>query len=163
MDIGRFRVLPAVAFVLLALSFLCVSPAQAIPPDDTPRLLEQLQSDDPDARDYAAKVLAQRKEPRAVQPLIEILGDSNSGFLASECLQYMGDTAIDALYRALHHDNADVRRSAVALLLTMDQERAAAILAEMAVTDSDFNVRLACLTSLERTGKVPEDVLLLRQ
>lgn len=101
--------------------------------------LRRLRSENPVARDNAARRLFQFKDSRAVEPLINALADVESSvrFLAARALGNIGDArAVDSLTSALVDEDHKVRRSAAKALGAIGDARSVDALVK-ALEDKD--------------------------
>jgi HEAT repeat protein len=99
--------------------------------------LRQLQAKDPKVRRRAAEKLGTSGEPRAVEPLITALRDTNRDVqeAATQALAHIGPAVLEPLLRDLKDEKLDVPKAAAVL----GQIKDARIVEKLAVAVSDAN------------------------
>jgi HEAT repeat protein len=117
-------------------------------------LMGALESEERDARRWAATALGSIKDSQAVEPLIRKLEDNRSEVrkAAALALGEIGDTrAVTSLMKAASNRDLETRRAAVeALGLLKSEEGIDAVV--KALEDSSESVQLAAVSSLARIG-----------
>jgi len=108
---------------------------------------------DASVRQAAAGALGQMRDPRAVQPLIAALKDSDRHVpeTAAEALVKIGTPAVEPLIVALKDSDSNVRRLAAGALGQIGDARAVEPLIA-ARTDSNWELRQAAARALEQIG-----------
>jgi hypothetical protein len=108
---------------------------------------------DGSVRMLAAGALGQMRDPRAVQPLIAALKDSDRHVpeTAAEALVKIGTPAVEPLIVALKDSDSNVRRLAAGALGQIGDARAVEPLIA-ALTDSNWELRQAAARALEQIG-----------
>jgi HEAT repeat protein len=114
--------------------------------------LRQLKADDWQARETAARKLADFNDPRSIEPLIIALQDTNARVrhAAEGALAKIGTPAIRALVGALKDRNSEVRHSAQAALIRIGNP--AVLSLGLALYDGDLDAREAAATALGKIG-----------
>ena len=111
-------------------------------------LIEALITGDEATRGKAAKVLGDKKDPSAIEPLIASLGDRDYSIDgAAEALANIGKPAVDPLMVALNNKDKDVRRGAVEALRKIKDPRAIEPLIAV-LKDEDKYVRFEAAVAL---------------
>lgn len=117
--------------------------------------LRQLKSSDPRARKSAAQALVDRPDPRALDGLLQVLGDEHSWVrgTAIEALGKIGDSrALDPLLALFASEQEwSVRVDLVEALGRIGDERALDVVLA-ALADEDDNVRLGAMDALGAVG-----------
>ena len=72
-------------------------------------LIAKLRDPNPNNRLYAVYALGRISDPKQIEPLIEILGHEDVGWLAAQALVNIGDTAVAPLLEALFSEERDQR------------------------------------------------------
>lgn len=92
---------------------------------DFEKLLKDLESLNDEKRIQAVKMLGDSNDEKAVEPLIGLLGDSNSDIRAAseESLGKLGPLATDGLVGALDNPESIVRTTSAKLLLNLKDDR----------------------------------------
>jgi HEAT repeat protein len=119
-----------------------------------PPLMRLLDSDDKEARRWAAHALGLARDPRAVDPLVKLLSDNRSGTrkAAALALGAIGDLhALDPLIKALANRDPETMRAAAAALGTIGSEKAVEALCALS-EDSNEPVQLAVVEALRSIG-----------
>jgi HEAT repeat protein len=119
-----------------------------------PPLLRLLDSEDKEARRWAAHALGLTRDPRAVTPLVKHLSDSRSGArkAAAQALGAIGDLrALDPLIQVLANRDPETRRAAAGALGALGSDRAVAPLCGIA-EDPNEPVQLAVVEALAKIG-----------
>jgi HEAT repeat protein len=117
-------------------------------------LIGALQHKDDDVRWKAAIALGEIGDPRAVEPLIALLGDEDRFVKgrAAHALGQIGEAAIDPLIRALRKGDGNLRwGSAIALGKIRDKRAIEPLI--RALADKYGNVRTEAATALAGIGK----------
>ena len=117
-------------------------------------LVRFLQSEDKEARRWAAETLGLMKDPQAVAALAERLDDNRSEVRksAAHALAEIGDSsALGPLRKALANRDPETRRAAAEALVTVGGESAAEALAA-AIEDENEAVQLAAVEALRKIG-----------
>ncbi len=94
-------------------------------------LIQKLRDPDPNNRLYAVYALGRVSDPREIQPLIDILGSDEVGWLAAQALVNIGEPAVEPLLEALFSENEDVRLYATYALGQIGDRRASRALLKM--------------------------------
>lgn len=110
-------------------------------------------STDPQIRQYAAYLLGQAKNPRAIQPLIEALGDFDKAVReqATLALSSIGKAAIEPLAAAMKEKKWETRYRAVEALGKIADEKAVKPLVQ-ALKDNRDHVRYMAAKGLRELG-----------
>lgn len=111
---------------------------------DADKLMNQLRSRDPVAREEAARKLGELKDPNAVEPLVAVLKkdkDREVRWRAEDALVNIGAPSVEPLVKMLKDDSWRVRRRAVRTLGKIRDPRAIAPLVALMKTDDDCYVR----------------------
>jgi len=109
-------------------------------------LIEALKDEDSEVREFAAWVLGEIGDPKAVEPLIEALQDEDSTvrWRAANALGEIGDPkAVEPLITALKDENSGVRRSAAGALGKIGDPKAVEPLIEALKEDPEVRVAAA--------------------
>ena len=124
---------------------LLVCFAGSVAASETDVLISQLKSVDSAKRLAAAKELGERKDPRAVNPLLSVLKDDRNWdvrLAAEEALVSIGSPAVGPLLQVLTGDkNCFVRRRAVRAVKDTKDPCATEVLLDVAAKDADCCVR----------------------
>jgi HEAT repeat protein len=108
-------------------------------------------------RNYAAKILGEIQDPRAVQPLIAAFEDEE--YLvwdnATEALGKIGEIAIYPLIASINHSDYRVRKGVAKSLGMIGDTRAVEPLITM-LRDGIINVRLIAADALDKIGWKPD-------
>ena len=136
--------------------------AAAKPTVDLTNLLADLHSDDADAAREAAVGLGASTQKSAVEPLIEVIQNTNGYFhsvvraAAAHGLGQLGDArAIEPLIEAIHDTMAETSAEAVRALATLGDKRAVAPLITIVENHGGFflaTVRRAAVLALTKLG-----------
>lgn len=123
-------------------------------------------STDPKVRQYAAYLLGQAQNPRAIQPLIEALGDFDKSVRAQAmaALVAIGKTAVEPLSVAMKEPKWETRYRAVEALGKIADEKAVKPLIQ-ALKDNRDHVRYMAAKGLREFGDsdaVDPMIILLR-
>ena len=110
-------------------------------------------STDPKVRQYAAYLLGKTQNPRAIQPLIEALGDFDKSVRAQamSALVMIGKTAVEPLSSAMKEPQWETRYRAVEALGKIADERAVKPLIQ-ALKDNRDHVRYMAAKGLREIG-----------
>ena len=110
-------------------------------------------STDPKVRQYAAYLLGRTQNPRAIQPLIEALGDFDKSVRsqATTALVAIGKTAVEPLSSAMKEPKWETRYRAVEALGKIADERAVKPLIQ-ALKDNRDHVRYMAAKGLREVG-----------
>jgi len=110
-------------------------------------------STDPQIRQYAAYLLGQAKNPRAIQPLIEALGDFDKAVReqATLALSSIGKAAIEPLAAAMKEKKWETRYRAVEALGKIADEKTIKPLVQ-ALKDNRDHVRYMAAKGLRELG-----------
>lgn len=130
-----------IAFVISSFGLLFVGDSHA---GDADKLINQLRSRDPSAREEAARRLGDLKDPIAVGPLVVILKkdkDRSVRWSAEDALVSIGTPAVEPLIKMLNDDSWRARRRAVRTLGKIRDPRAIEPLVASMNTDDDCYVR----------------------
>jgi HEAT repeat protein len=113
---------------------------------------------DPDFlfRNAAVEVLARRKDPRAIEPLIESLSYP-SNWAALEYLKQTGPTVEDAVLKHYDGGNDEAKRAVIEILAAVATKRGIAKLREIAAGD-DFMAAAHARMALQRRGESVADL-----
>ncbi len=117
-------------------------------------LIGLLASEDREARRWAAQALGLVKDPQAIAPLADCLGDGRSEVrkAAAHALGTIGDAgALVHLDRALANRDPETRKTIVEALGAIGGENAANAIAR-GVEDENESVQLAAVEALRKTG-----------
>jgi len=117
-------------------------------------LIVALKDNDDLVRSYAAEALGNIGDPRAVEPLINVLKDDNKWWVrekAAKALGEIGDAAIDPLIVALKDNDIGVRENAAEALGEIGDARAVEPLM-VALKDNDSRVRFSAAKALGEIG-----------
>jgi HEAT repeat protein len=128
----------------------------------TPTLLRILDSEDREARRWAAHALGLTKDPCAVAPLVRHLADDRSETrkAAALALGAIGDRqALDPLIKALANRDHETRRAAALALGRIGEERAVEALRTIS-GDPNEPVQLAVIEALGRIGGLSAAIVL---
>ncbi|MEJ5185587.1 MAG: HEAT repeat domain-containing protein, partial [Candidatus Geothermincolales bacterium] len=122
--------------------------------DALPSLVDALKDPDPQIRAKAAWCLGVMGSERAVEPLLEALGDASRDVRLSVAgaLKKIGHPAVEPLIRALREGDEELRKEAARVLGDLGDERAVRPLVE-ALTDRDEKVRGRVVASLVKLGE----------
>jgi HEAT repeat protein len=112
----------------------------------------QLQDKDDNARKEAVKALGELADPRAIEPLIEILKDWKVQTETVQALVKIGEPAIDPLIEVLKDENWRIRKGAVQALGEIGVPRAVAPLLG-ALKDHDSDVQKEAVRALGKIGE----------
>jgi len=114
-------------------------------------LLEALADREGTVRKFAAIVLGNLRDPRAIEDLSMMLYDLHTevGKSASEALAKFGPQAVDILIESIHHPESGIRENAVIALGKIQDARVAPVLIEM-LRDPDRDIQKNALQSLGR-------------
>jgi HEAT repeat protein len=112
-------------------------------------LLEALTDNEGTVRRFAARLLGQIQDPRAIQPLGMALYDTHFevGKAAAESLAGFGPTGLKVLAEALHHPEAWLRQHAIAGLTLSGDKRILPVILDM-LKDPDREVQKQVIQSL---------------
>ena len=112
-------------------------------------LLEALTDNEGTVRRFAARLLGQIQDPRAIQPLGMALYDTHFevGKTAAESLAMFGPQGLKVLAEALHHPEAWLRQHAIAGLTLSGDKRIVPIILDM-LKDPDREVQKQAIRSL---------------
>ena len=112
-------------------------------------LLEALTDSEGTVRRYAARLLGQIHDPRAIQPLGLALYDTHFevGKVAAESLAGFGPPGLKVLAEALHHPEAWLRQHAIAGLTLSGDKRIIPVILDM-LKDPDREVQKQAIQSL---------------
>jgi hypothetical protein len=102
-------------------------------------------------RHTAIEVLGHRKDPRAIEPLVELLSDQ-MGSSAAECLQHLGPKVEDAVLARYDNGNDDAKRLIIEILGAVATEKGIAKLRQIAADRSNFFLSSEAKNSLRRRG-----------
>ena len=121
--------------------------------EDLGYVLEALKLPDPAAREVAIRSLGKSGDPRAVAPLVMLLGDGDRGTREQtvRALGSLGKVAVEPLLRALGDPDWHVRTGAAVALRIIGDERAIEPLIR-ALGDKNRFVRREAAKSLGRIG-----------
>jgi HEAT repeat protein len=110
-------------------------------------------STDPKVRQYAAYLLGKTQNPRAIQPLVEALGDFDKSVRsqAMTALVTIGKTAVEPLSSAMKEPKWETRYRAVEALGKIADERAVKPLIQ-ALKDNRDHVRYMAVKGLREIG-----------
>jgi HEAT repeat protein len=110
-------------------------------------------STDPKVRQYAAYLLGRTQNPRAIQPLVEALGDFDKSVRsqAMTALVSIGKTAVEPLSSAMKEPKWETRYRAVEALGKIADERAVKPLIQ-ALKDNREHVRYMAAKGLREIG-----------
>jgi HEAT repeat protein len=126
-------------------------------------LIEALQDREGTVRRYAARVLGEMGDLRAIEELGMTLYDLHVevGRVAAEALAKFGAPAVDILTEALSHPEAAVRDNAASALAKIQDVRVVPLLVEM-LRDPDREVARQCVLALGKL-KDPRSLPALRE
>ncbi|MBI5962610.1 MAG: HEAT repeat domain-containing protein [Chloroflexi bacterium] len=112
-------------------------------------LLDALGDKEGTVRKYAATVLGNLRDPRAIEDLSMMLYDLHTevGKAAADALAKFGPQAVDILIESIHHPESGIRENAVIALGKIQDVRVAPVLIEM-LGDPDRDVQRHTLQSL---------------
>ncbi len=129
-------------------------PSQTDPEDEFQAALKMLEADSPEERRQGFRLLAETGDKRAVEPLLERLGDENADVRgnAAGALGLIGDArAVEPLIERLKDENAHVRYAAAVALSGIGDERAVETLIEL-LGDEGASVRWGAARALGEIG-----------
>ena len=115
--------------------------------DQLPMILKALKDENPQVVNNAADAAARLKDERAIEPMIEALG--NPGGEVAQALRSFGPAVEKPLINAMKHPKALVRQNAASLLGDMDSAAAATAMLD-ALRDSDAQVQGAAIRYFTR-------------
>jgi HEAT repeat protein len=110
-------------------------------------LIEALKNEDLNIRCESAIILGQINDPRAIEPIITTLKDSQMEYCATTVFTQMGASAVEPLIEALKDENMDVRSSAASILGQMNDPRAVVPLTALLQDEEPF-VRISAVSAL---------------
>jgi hypothetical protein len=120
--------------------------------DIVPIAIEALGDRDTWVRDGAIAVLAKRKDPRAIEPLIALLSDPMNSDAAG-CLEQLGPKVEDAVLARYDGGNNHARRFIIQILGAVATEKGIAKLRQIAADKSDFSSAAYARHMLMRRGE----------
>jgi HEAT repeat protein len=112
-------------------------------------LIEALGDKEGTVRRYAATVLGNLRDPRAIEDLSMMLYDLHTevGKAAADALSKFGPQAVDVLVESIHHPESGIRENAVVALGKIQDVRITPVLIEM-LGDPDRDIQKQVLQSL---------------
>ena len=103
-------------------------------------LIDKLKDPHSQNRLYAVYVLGKIRDPREIEPLIEVLADDNVQWLAAKALINLGELAVPALIRTLKRKDRDIRLYSIYALGEIGDREATLPVMEQ-IIDPDQTIR----------------------
>ncbi|MFC2134439.1 HEAT repeat domain-containing protein [Bacteroidota bacterium] len=119
---------------------LCVEPLIAV-----------LKGEQKEKMENAAKILGNLKDNRAVEPLINLLGDSKLDYYLQSALKEIGTPAVEPLISVLGSKDSAVRKNAAEILGEIGSKKGLKALKTL-LDDNDEDVRISAAIALDDSG-----------